>query len=404
MKFTPKRLLFTPKRLLVGGVVAVAAIATPVSLSVVLPGVGSTPASPASPASPDKVIFGQGTSSSSNFIEYVPGNGSPPTTEAVTSGQPCDQLTINGVPLLNLTGLLYSSDTYGGGSITAETVGTNNGRTGVCPIAPDWAINNGGTSGAEALDFAVGANSLVYGRDFSQAQLALQAESGAPITVELVESIGGTQVATQTCTISTSETTIMADTQASSGGACSTNPGTAGPQFDTLEIRDLTVNSSVSVVGPKSTFTMSHQICGNQQIQSQGPVTATLTDTAPAGTDCKNYTTFTSTVGTDGQDQNLSISAYASGDIPLAMTVPWAPETECQPAEPTEADPLPECPPTQISYDGVTFTDQTFCASASPGTLCTTRKAYHYVVVNGVTETQITEHWVGDVDCCVWKH
>jgi hypothetical protein len=394
---------FTPKRLLVAGVVAIAAIATPVSLSVVLPGVGSPPASPASPTIPDKVIYAQGTSSGSNFIEYVPGNGSTPTTETVTSGGQCDALTINGVPLLNLTGLLYSSDTYVGGKITAEVVGANNGRTGVCAIGPDWAIDNGGTSGAEALDFAVGANSLVYGRDFSGAQLALQAESGSPITVELVESLGGAQVASQTCTISSSQTTITAETQGPSGGACSTNPGTAGPQFDTLEIRDLTVGTSVSVVGPKSTFTMSHQICGNQQIQSQGPVTASLTDTAPSGTECKNYTTFNSTVGTDGQNQILSFNAFASGDIPLAMTVPWAPETECQPAEPTETDPLPECPPTQISYDGLTFTDQTFCASASPGTLCTTKKTYHYIVVNGVTETQITEHWVGDVDCCIWK-
>jgi hypothetical protein len=395
---------FTPRRLLLAGTLVVAAIATPVSLSVVLPGVGSSPASSASPASPDKVIFAQGTSSDSNFIEYVPGDGSTPTTEAVTSGQPCDQLTVSGVPLLNISGLLYSSDTYGSGSVTAETVGTNNGRTGVCPIAPDWAINNGGTSGAEALDFAVGANSLVYGRDISQAQLALQAESGSPITVELVESLGGTQVASQACTISTSNTTIMANTNASSGGACSTNPGTAGPQFDTLEIRDLTVDTSVSVVGPKSTFTMSHQICGSQEISSRGPVSASLTDTAPTGTDCKNYTSFKSTVGTDGQDQTLSLNAYASGDIPLAMRVPWAPEPECQPGEPTATDPLPECPPTQISYDGQTFTDQTFCTSASPGVLCTTRKTYNYVVVNGVTETQITEHWVGDVDCCFWKH
>jgi hypothetical protein len=396
---------FTAKRLLVAGVIAVAAIATPVSLSVVLPGVGSTPASSASPAKPDKVIYNQGTTSGSNSLEYVPGNGSAPTTQAITTSGPCDAISIDGVPLLNLTGALYSSDTYVGGTITAETVGANSGRTGVCAIPPDWAINNTGTSGdgggAEALDFAVGANSLVYGRDFSGAQLTLQAESGSPITVELVESINGTQVATQTCTISASGATITADTEAQSGGACSTNPGTAGPQFDTLEVRDLTLNTSVSVVGPKSTFTMSHQICGNQQIQSQGPVSATLSDTAPTGTDCKNYTTFNSTVGTGGQ--SLSFNAFASGNIPLTIKVPWAPETECQPGTPTEADPLPECPPTQISYDGVTFTDQTFCASASPGTLCTTKKTYNYVVVDGVTETQITEHWAGDVDCCYWK-
>ena len=54
---------FTPKRLLVAGVVAVAAIATPVSLSVVLPGIGNSPASPATPAAPDTVIYNQGKGS-----------------------------------------------------------------------------------------------------------------------------------------------------------------------------------------------------------------------------------------------------------------------------------------------------------------------------------------------------
>ena len=240
----------------------------------------------------------------------------------------------------------------------------------------------------------------------SRAQLELQAESGgsdSPITVELVESLGGTQVATQTCTISTSGSTVTADTRTASDSACSTNPGTTGAQFDTLEVRVLTVNASVSIVGPETTFTMTNQICGSQQIQSNGPVTATLTDTAPTGTECKNYTTFNSTVSGNGQDQTLSFNAYASGNIPLAMTIPWAPQAECQPGTPTEEDPLPECAPTQVSYDGTTFTDQTYCASASPGILCTTNKTYNYIVVNGVTETQITENWVGDVDCCYWE-
>jgi hypothetical protein len=151
------------------------------------------------------------------------------------------------------------------------------------------------------------------------------------------------------------------------------------------------------------TFTRNNQICGSQQVQSSGPVSATLTDTASDGTDCKDYSTFTSTSGADGQDQTLSFDASASaGNIPLTITIPWAPQTECQPAAPTATDPLPECAPTQVSFDGVTFTDQTFCASASPGVLCTTNKTYNYVLVDGVTETQITETWVGDVDCCYW--
>jgi hypothetical protein len=166
------------------------------------------------------------------------------------------------------------------------------------------------------------------------------------------------------------------------------------------------INVGMPSTNPSSdpfTFTRNSQICGSQQVQSSGPVTATLTDTATTGTDCKDYSGFTSTGGADGQDQTLSFNAATSaGNIPLTITIPWAPETECQPSEPTASDPLPECAPTQVSLDGVTFTDQTFCASASPGTLCTTNKSYNYVLVDGVTETQITETWVGDVDCCYW--
>jgi hypothetical protein len=167
------------------------------------------------------------------------------------------------------------------------------------------------------------------------------------------------------------------------------------------------INVGVPSTNPSSnpfTFTRNNQICGSQQVQSSGPVAATLSDTAPDGTDCKDYSTFDSTSDEDGQNQTLSFNASSSaGNIPLTITIPWAPQTECQPGVPTVADPLPQCPPTQVSFDGVTFTDQTFCASASPGVLCTTNKSYNYVVVDGVTETQITETWVGDVDCCYWK-
>ncbi len=167
------------------------------------------------------------------------------------------------------------------------------------------------------------------------------------------------------------------------------------------------INLGVPSTNPSSnpfTFTRPTQICGSQQIQSTGPVTATFADTAPAGTDCKTYDGFSSTTGADGQDQTLSFNGSpGSGDIPLTITIPWAPETECQPAPPTPEDPLPQCAPTQVSLDGVTFTDQTYCASASPGILCTQSKSYNYVVVDGVTETQITEIWLGDVDCCYWE-
>ncbi|HWF15124.1 MAG TPA: hypothetical protein VG244_02975 [Acidimicrobiales bacterium] len=409
----------TVKRVALAGAIGLATIATPISLSVVLPGVGNSPASPATPANPDTVVYSEGKGNSSNFIAYVPGDGGKSTTESVTAGGGCSSPTIHGVPLLNLAGFLYPSGAYMG-SPSAAIVGAFQGRTGVCAITPDWAINNGGTSGAEALDFGVGTNTLVAGRLFADAQLVLEGESGSgPISVELVESLGGAQTATQLCTISSSGADITADTQAPSGGACTPNTGDLASPFDTVEVRVLTSNASVSVVGPTSTFTMASEICGGQSIQSTGPVSATLS--LPANAPCKSYTAFSSGPNSGGQEQ-LNFNGYSAGPVPFTVTITWPAVPECQPnSDPvTAGNPsgipadltLPVCAVTQFSLDGTTWYDQTYCQGVSPtdppqSELCTTNKTYNNVnpangspilTSTGAAGTQIVETWVGDVD------
>jgi hypothetical protein len=395
----------TAKRLFAAGAIGLAAIATPISLSV-LSGVANAPAaSPSTPTSPDTIVYGEGKGSSSNFIQYVPGDGSKPTTESVTAGGGCSSPTIHGVPLLNLSALLYSSDTYVGGTTSQAIVGAFQGRTGVCALTPDWAINNGGSSGAEGLDLGVGSNSLVSSRLFSDATLVLQEQSGSNAQVELAEFMGGpkgTQVATQLCNLGPGAT-VVGDTSLAGGTCSATTPGTQGAVFDTVEVRDLTPNTDVSVVGPTSTFTLANQICGTQQIQSSGPITATLTDDAPAGTGCKSYSTFGSSI--TGSTQNVTFNAFSSGAVHFTVTIPWAPETECQPGTPTAANPMPECAPTQVTIDGVNFSDQTYCPAASAAQpTCTTNKTYNYVAVGGTPKTQINETWDSLVDWGVTRH
>jgi hypothetical protein len=394
---------FTAKRLLVAGAIGIAAIATPISMSV-LSGVANAPAaSPSTPASSDTIVYGEGKGSSSNFIEYVPGDGSKPTTEAVTAGGGCSSPSIHGVPLLNLTALLYSSASYAGGTTSPAIVGAFQGRTGVCAITPDWAINNGGTAGAEALDFAVGSNSLVSSRIFSDAVMNVTAESGpsGPIVVELVESDGGSQVATQTCTLSGPGVSIGADTSAPSGGPCTLSTGTAGSLFDTLEIRVLTVNAEVSIVGPTSTFTLANQICAGTQLPSTG--NAAISATLELQSGCKSYSSFSATFDNSlGDTQTLSFDATSAGSVPFTTTIKWAPQPDCQP---DNSGPLNECAPTQVSYPGSGgFVNQTYCQTATAAQpMCTTNKVYNYIVVNGVTETQITETWSALIDS-VWRH
>ena len=64
---------------------------------------------PAGAAEPDKIVYGQQTGSSGTFLQYVPGDGSAATKQAVTSGGGCATPSPQGVPLLGFSGKYYAN-------------------------------------------------------------------------------------------------------------------------------------------------------------------------------------------------------------------------------------------------------------------------------------------------------
>jgi hypothetical protein len=430
---------FTAKRSLVAGAVGLAAIVTPLSLTVAL--AGSGPASIAgattgTPASPDKILYGQ---TPSTYYEYVPGNGNPTTTHPVTSGggkcKPPTDNNANGA-ILSITAKEYApspnTTNYYLNPSSAATPGISGGQTGVCSISPAYTIDNKSGTGAEALDFAPGTDTTDIGsnRVFTEAQIPIQRkDSGVAqnpvLTVQLAEfDTSGNQVGTQNCAINGGEATqITADT---SGNANCTGGLTSQTVFETVEVRDATTSTSISVVGPAATFTLGSVVCGGQSIQDSGTVPATLTLTGTS-TQCKSYTTFNSGPNASGQQQ-VNFDGFSAGSVPFTVTITWPAEPLCQPYPFTfhpdasstpipPAEQLPACAPHEFSLDGTTFYDQSYCqAPVPPGpgvdpeaSLCTTNKTFNNVNpangqpimttgANPVAGTQIVETWTGDID------
>jgi hypothetical protein len=433
---------FTLKRSLVAAAVGIAAVVTPLALTAALTGVSKAPGTVAgatgTQSSPDQILYGQTSGTPSTFYRYVPGDGSAPTTQTVTpKNGNCGTPTVSGAPVLAVTAKLYASspnsNEYANASSPA-TVGTSSLQTGVCDISPAWSIENKSGKGAEALDFSPGSNTAVIGsnRTFTDAQISIQrkdsgvAQPGS--TVQLVEfDSSGNQLASQTCTINGGQgTLITADTNGpGTGGNCT---GATASFFQSVEVRNLTTSTSISVVGPNATFTLGSVVCGQQTIQSTGPVSATLTVNAQPSV-CKSYTSFSSGPTGNGQEA-LSFNGFSAGAIPFTVNITWPAVPLCQPYDPNSNHPdpsslpvppaqtLPTCAPTEFSFDGVTYYDQAYCQTPQPpGTgivaeqeLCTANKSYNNDTVNpdgSVTPittasnapgTQITETWVGDID------
>jgi hypothetical protein len=431
---------FTLKRTLVAASVGIAAVVTPLALTAALTGVTKAPGTVAgatgTQSSPDQILYGQTTGTPANFFQYVPGDGSAKTTQTVSpKNGNCGTPTVSGAPILAISAKLYaagpSSNEYANPSSPA-TVGTSGQATGVCDISPQWSIENKAGKGAEALDFSPGSNTAVIGsnRTFTDAQIPIQrkdsgvAQPGS--TVQLVEfDSSGNQLASQTCTINGGQgTQITADTSAPTGGPCT---GTTASFFQTVEVRNLTTSTSISVVGPDATFTLGLLVCGQQTIQSTGPVSATLTLTGSTS-QCKSYTSFSSGPNANGQE-SLSFNGFSAGSIPFTVNVTWPAVPLCQPYDDSNhpdqssgpippALTLPTCAPHEFSLDGTNYFDQSYCQTVSPPgpnvlpeqELCTANKSYNNVTVNpdgSVTPittasnapgTQITETWIGDFD------
>jgi hypothetical protein len=431
---------FTLKRSFVVAAVGIAAVITPLALTSALTGVTKAPGTVAgatgTQSSPDQILYGQTTGTPSTFYEYVPGNGSASTTQTVSAKNgKCGTPSVSGAPILAVTAKLYSASpnaNYYTNASGPATVGTSGLATGVCDISPAWSLENKSGQGAEALDFSPGSNTVIgSNRTFTDAQIPIQrkdsgvAQPGA--TVQLVEfDSSGNQLASQTCTISGGQgTQITADTNGpGTGGNCT---GSSASFFSTVEVRNLTTSTSLSVVGPDATFTLGSVVCGQQTIQSTGPVAATLTVNA-APSVCKSYTSFSSGPNANGQE-TLMFNGFSAGAIPFTVNITWPAVPLCQPYDDSNhpdqssvpippAQTLPTCAPHEFSFDNVTYYDQAYCQTPSPPgpgivpeqELCTANKAYNNVTVNpdgSVTPittasnapgTQITETWVGDID------
>jgi hypothetical protein len=408
---------FTFKRSLVAASVGIAAVVTPLALTVALTGTSGPEAvagATGTQNSPDQILFGQTTGTPSTFYEYVPGNGSATTTQAVSSSGSCGSPTVsdpNG-PLLAITAKLYAKNpnsNFYANAPSPATVGASGQATGVCDIPPAWSIENKANKGAEALDFSLGSDKTLIGanRAFTDAQIPIQrkdsgvAQPGA--TVQLVEfDSSGNQLASQTCTIGGGQgTQITADTNGpGTGGNCT---GTTAPLFNTVEVRNLTTSTSVSVVGPVATFTLGSVVCGGSTIQanaSPGAATAQLTLNEPS-TVCKTYSAFTST--TQNGAEQVEFDASGSTDLQFTVQFLWPAQAFCTP---DGSNGTTMCAPDTVSYSDpvtgntVTNQDQTYCAAADlTDQLCTVTKNFNYnVSFNGGPGTQITETWSGDID------
>jgi hypothetical protein len=443
---------FTAKRLFAAGAVAVAAVVTPLSLAVALPGVGSAPTSVAGASAFDQIFFNQPSSGSDTF-QYAPASGTGASQPVTISGK-CASSNDGNPAILNVCGELYSSVAYTGTPSSAN-IGSNGQFTGVGGISPAWTIDNKSNKGAEALDFSPGPDTAVIGsnRAFSEANIPITRKdtgvtSFPSFMVQLAELDSQRNVlATQNCTLTgNTGTTITVDTNtAGTGGAnCTESLPAAGggfvptpSSFQTVEVRDLQTSTSISVGPGTATFTLGKTVCGGQSINATnggGNVVASLS--LPVGAGCKTYTSFVSTMQqVNGQNEPvLSFDGFSNSPVQFTVQVTWPVEPECQPYTDTAQNPAPggtgipadltltQCNVHQVSFDNVTYYDQTYCQVAQnpappeepQAGLCTANKQYNNdsistdsqtgvvtttpLTVNGGPGTQIIETWVGFID------
>jgi hypothetical protein len=264
----------------------------------------------------DAVTYAQSSTSSS--FSFVPGNGSPPTTQAISPTGTCKTPTTTSAPLLALSAVVYKSPVSGvpyTGPSSAGTVGTSRGRTGVCDLPPPWAINRN-----ESLLFALGSNPLVAGRIISEAKVPLvliadddegdtssqfgQDGGSSTTSVTLLERRGTTLVGTQSVVVPAGDgdgdmdDTVTADTGSIAGG------------FTTLELR-VTTSTSETAVSVVSTSVLT---------LLQLPQTITFTNTPPSAPLVGDAYTVTATGGGSGNPVLFSVDATSTSGCTVGQT------------------------------------------------------------------------------------
>jgi hypothetical protein len=410
-------------RLLIAGVLTFATVSLPLSLpfaeSLIGAGNPAAAASQSTLANPDVITLTQASSGTS--VTYAPFGGTS-STQTLTSSGNCGTPTVSGgaTPILVMGGQLfpYGVNEYGG-IPTTKPVGSSRQHIGVCAIGAPSEISNDNDSdgGAEALNFTtVGSNALIgTGRIFSDAKITIERESAGfeervssgPISVQLVEFLGATQVGSVNCTITgPEETDITADSN--TNGVCT---GTTPPTgFDMVSVRVPQDDNAVAVVGT-STFTLAPQVCGGGTAATPtgapAGVTAPLLIPASSGAQtCKSYTSYNYSIDQATGDQQLNFNAFSTTPVPFTFSVTWAPvEPACQPVAdaagtapyPGSPAPLATCPLSQFSFDGTTYYDTSFCAVPSASEpVCVTSDTY--TLTPDGSGTVITEQWSALVD------
>ena len=322
-------------------------------------------------ATQDKIVYSQQNGKSGTYLQYVPGDGSKPTTQPVTGAGGC--ATPNAVnPVLAFTANRYLNgyDQPPSGAI----VGAFDNRTGVCSIPPAWGIEV-----SEGLDFAPGPNPLTTGRVFLSAVLNLaRNDSGGTLTGRLVERLHGTQV--HETPFSINSTPISIDTHDVTPNG-----------FDSLEVQVTTpAAGSVSVVGPTSTFYFAPQLCPGQSItdtsaggtQTSGEVTATVTYDKNSTAGCKAFTFFnassTDTASSDGKSVTFLSQQFGGTAAHVTVQIDWGNVPYCR--DDATADPsVPPCPTTIVDF-GTGEHPEVYCSAATTAhPYCSTFKQFTYV-------------------------
>ena len=353
-------------------------------------------------ATPDKIVYGQQTGANGTYLQYVPGDGSAVTNQAVTSGGGCATPAVSGTPLLGFGGKYYANG-YANAS-TDVPAGAYKARTGVCSIPQAWSIEVN-----EGLVFSVGSNSLVTGRQWSRAVLVLQRQdkstSATSVTVQLLLRAGATVVDTQSTTISGPD------------GTKKTYDTGSNVSFDSIEIRVLSpAAGSISVVGPTSTFYFGPKICPGETITdtstegtaSTGQVTASFTFVSAPNNACKDYSVFEASASDESSSTLKSVKWLSSQLTGAHVTAAfdWGYFPYCRPDNNADAAQpgAPVCPTTQVDF-GTGFVNAPFCAPNGATTAnpwCITSKHFDYLTDpadSSVTLVHITETWdgLGDV-------
>jgi len=254
----------------------------------------------------DSIQYVQAPTGSS--FQFVPGDGSTPTVQSLNFNGTCKTPSFSPSPLLALGASAWLSPVNGvpyTGPVTAESVGTNQARTGVCEKSPGWSISEN-----QSMTFALGTNALVSARTLTEGKFPIQM-NGADnsgndntVTLTMIERSGTTVVGTQTLVITgTNGTTVTADT------------GPIATGFSSVELRITHPNvvngkqSNVSIIG-STTFLL-----------QRFPQTITFTNTPPPAPVVNDSYTVTATGGASGNPVTFSIDGTSTSGCTIAGNV-----------------------------------------------------------------------------------